>query len=76
MKDGIVAFLLGTGIVIAVIGLIALIYAFSGLVFWGLGTFIIWAFGINFVWTFWHGLAVAFIVNTLTGIFGGRKREE
>ena len=75
MNDAIVTFFLGVGLVLLIVGIIAMIYALSGLVFWGIGMFIIWAFGINFVWTFWHGLAVAFIVNTLTTIFGGRKSE-
>lgn len=55
-------------IIVAVIGA-AIGFAFSGLLFWGIGAFIIWAFGINFVWTFWHGLAVAFIVWVLKGTF-------
>lgn len=41
----------------------------SGLMFWGIGLFIIWAFSIAFTWTFWHGLAVAFIVWILSSIF-------
>ena len=43
--------------------LIVLAFGFSGLVMW------IWAFGISFVWTYWHGLAVAFIIWILSSIF-------
>lgn len=46
-----------------------LAFGFSGLVLWGIGLFIIWAFGISFVWTYWHGLAVAFIIWILSSIF-------
>ena len=42
---------------------------FSGLAMWGIGSFIIWAFGISFAWTYWHGLAVAFIIWILSSIF-------
>lgn len=54
--------------VLGIIALIAGIFALSGLIYWGIGVFIIWVFGINFVWTFWHGLAVAIIVNILIAI--------
>ena len=57
--------------VIGVLIVLAVVYGLGGLVFWVIGSFIIWAFGINFVFTFWHGLAIAFIVETLTIIFGG-----
>lgn len=55
--------------------LIALVvaYGISGLIFWGIGSFIVWAFGIAFTFTFWHGLAIAFIISILAGIFGGKK---
>lgn len=60
--------------------LIVLAFGFSGLVLWGIGLFIIWAFGISFVWTYWHGLAVAFIIWILGSIFkkklGGIEMEE
>lgn len=42
----------------------------QGLIFWGIGSFIIWAFGINFVFTFWHGLAISLIITILAKIFG------
>lgn len=61
-------------ILVFLIGL-ALSYGLAGLVFWGIGSFIVWAFGINFVFTFWHGIAIAFIVSILTGIFGGSKSD-
>lgn len=57
--------------IIALILAIALIYGLAGLIFWGIGSFIVWAFGLTFTVTFWHGLAIAFIVSILTGIFGG-----
>ena len=59
-------------ILVFLIGL-ALSYGLAGLVFWGIGSFIVWAFGIAFTFTFWHGLAIAFIVSILTGIFGGKN---
>jgi len=55
-------------ILLVIVG-IALGFVLSGLIFWGIGAFVIWAFGISFVWTFWHGLAVAFIVWILSSIF-------
>lgn len=44
-------------------------YAFSGLIFWGLGSFIIWVFKIPFFWTYLHGIATAIIVGVLKSIF-------
>lgn len=55
-------------ILLVVLGL-AVAFGISGLVMWGIGSFIIWAFGISFVWTYWHGLAVAFIIWILSSIF-------
>lgn len=57
-----------TGILIILAG----VYGLGGVIFWGIGSFIVWAFGINFAFTFWHGLAIAFIVETLAMIFGGK----
>lgn len=57
---------------ITIIGVIlglVIVFGLSGLAFWGIGSFIIWAFGISFTWTYWHGLAVAFIVWILGSIF-------
>lgn len=48
---------------------LVLAFGLSGLAFWGIGSFIIWAFGISFAWTYWHGLAVAFIIWILSSIF-------
>lgn len=56
-------------VVLGVIALIVGAFALSGLIYWGIGAFIIWAFAINFAWTFWQGLAIAFIVNILSEIF-------
>ncbi|MCI9245555.1 MAG: hypothetical protein HFJ30_00135 [Clostridia bacterium] len=55
--------------IIAIILGLTIGFALSGLIFWGIGSFIIWAFGITFTWTYWHGLAVAFIVWILSSIF-------
>ena len=55
--------------IIAIILGLAIGFGLSGLIFWGIGAFIIWAFGISFTWTYWHGLAVAFIVWILSSIF-------
>lgn len=57
------------GVILGVIALIAIGFMLSGLIFWGIGAFIIWAFGIAFTWTYWHGLAVTFIVWILSSIF-------
>lgn len=51
------------------------IFGLSGLIWWGIGSFAVWAFGIDFVWTFWHGLAVAFIVNGLSGLITIKTKE-
>ena len=56
-------------IILLALLLIVLAFGFSGLVLWGIGSFIIWAFGISFVWTYWHGLAVAFIIWILNSTF-------
>jgi hypothetical protein len=58
-------FLIILGVVLVIIGAFGL----SGLLMWGIGSFIIWAFKISFVWTYWHGLAVAFIIWILSSIF-------
>lgn len=57
------------GVILGIIALVVIGFALSGLIFWGIGAFIIWAFGIAFAWTYWHGLAVAFIVWILSSIF-------
>lgn len=64
-----------TAILLILISLItvAVLYGISGIIFWGIGSFIVWAFGIAFTFTFWHGLAIAFIISILTGIFGGKN---
>ena len=41
----------------------------AGLIFWGLGSFIIWVFKIPFSWTYLHGIATAIIVGILKSIF-------
>lgn len=53
------------GIILAYI----ICYAITGLVFWGLGSFIIWVFKIPFSWTYLHGIATAIIVGVLKSIF-------
>lgn len=68
--EGILTFLLVT---IAIVIIATVFYGLSGLIFWGIGSFIVWAFGIAFTFTFWHGLAIAFIISILTGIFGGKN---
>lgn len=44
-------------------------YAFSGLIFWGIGSFIVWVFNISFHWTYLHGVATALIIGVLKSIF-------
>lgn len=58
-------------IIIAVI--CSAMYGLEAFIIWGIGSFIVWAFGIAFTFTFWHGLAIAFIISILAGIFGGKK---
>ena len=55
------------------IAMICIELCLEGLIIWGVGSFIVWAFGIAFTFTFWHGVAIAFIVSILTGIFGGKN---
>lgn len=50
-----------------------LILFFGGLIFWGIGAFIIWVFKINFEWTFLHGVAAEMIFFLLKQIFGTEK---
>lgn len=59
-----IVLLIMTWIALALLG-----FGLSGLLMWGIGSFIVWAFGISFVWTYWHGLAVAFIIWILSSIF-------
>ena len=68
--EGILTFLL---VAIAIVIIATVFYGLSGLIFWGIGSFIVWAFGIAFTFTFWHGLAIAFIISILAGIFGGKN---
>lgn len=68
--EGILTFLLVT---IAIVIIATAFYGLSGLILWGIGSFIVWAFGIAFTFTFWHGLAIAFIISILVGIFRGEK---
>lgn len=63
------------GIIAIILGLV-IGFGLSGLIFWGIGAFIIWAFGIAFTWTYWHGLAVAFIVWILSSIFKVTIKED
>lgn len=58
-------FLIILGVILGII----VAFGLSGLLMWGIGSFIIWAFKISFVWTYWHGLAVAFIIWILSSIF-------
>lgn len=44
-------------------------YALAGLIFWGLGSFVIWVFNIPFSWTYLHGVATAIIIGILKSIF-------
>ena len=58
-------FLYIIGIILGII----VAFGLSGLLMWGIGSFIIWAFKISFEWTYWHGLAVSFIIWILSSIF-------
>lgn len=53
------------GIILAYI----ICYALAGLIFWGLGSFVIWVFNIPFSWTYLHGVATAIIIGILKSIF-------
>lgn len=37
----------------------------SGLVMWGVGSFVIWAFKLKIVMTYWHGLAISLVLFAL-----------
>lgn len=50
--------------------------AIQGLIYWGIGAFVCWAFSIPFTFTFWHGLAIGFIVSILAGIFKGGNHND
>ncbi len=56
-------------ILLIAIGIIIGIEALSAVILWGIGSFIIWTFGISFTFTFWHGLALSFIISILASIF-------
>lgn len=76
MKDVIESILLIIAGIVAVIIVLALVFGLIGLVYWGIGAFIIWAFAINFTWTFWHGLAAGLIISILQGVFTVRIKKE
>ena len=60
-------------VAIMVLASIVLIIGLQGLIYWGMGAFICWAFNISFQWKFIHGIALAFIVSILAGIFKSDK---
>lgn len=60
-------------IVCVTIALLILVIGLQGLIYWGMGAFICWAFNISFQWKFIHGIALAFIVSILAGIFKSDK---
>lgn len=57
-------------LIIAIV--VAFIIGIQGLIYWGIGSFICWAFSIPYVFTFWQGIAIAFVVSILGGIFKGK----
>lgn len=63
--------LLGAGGLAIFVVVIAYIIAaaFLGLIFWGIGSFIVWAFSIPYNWTYLHGVATYLIIWTLQRIF-------
>ena len=66
-------FLAASGVASIIIVISFLIaFAIMGLVFWGIGSFIIWTFSIPYNWTYLHGVATALIIWTVKKIF---KRE-
>ena len=48
--------------------LVAIIFAITGLIWWGVGALVVFAFGIDFTWTYLHGLAIAVLAWALKGI--------
>ena len=60
-------------IVCVIVALLIFIIGLQGLIYWGMGAFICWAFNISFQWKFVHGIALAFIVSILAGIFKSDK---
>ena len=65
----------GIAIVLIFLVILLAVFGLSGLIWWGIGSFVVWAFGIDFVWTFWHGLAIAFILNSLSGLITINMKE-
>ncbi len=63
--------LLGAGGIAIVAVIIAFIIAaaFLGLIFWGIGSFIVWTFQIPYNWTYFHGVATYLIIWILQRIF-------
>lgn len=58
MKKIIIYILLGLAIFIPLLLL-------SGLMMWGIGSFVIWVFKLKFVMTYWHGLAISLVLFAL-----------
>ncbi len=58
MKKIIIYILLGLAIFIPLLLL-------SGLMMWGIGSFVIWVFKLNLHMTYWHGLAISLVLFAL-----------
>lgn len=59
------------GCLFALIGLLLVIflYAFSGLVLWGIGSLLVYAFEMDFQFTYLMGLALALILSVVGSFF-------
>lgn len=68
IMDIIISILLGLLIVIPLLLL-------SGLMMWGVGSFVIWAFKLKIVMTYWHGLAISLVLFALGRININIKKE-
>lgn len=56
------------GAILLAMLIVAAVYGIEGFIYWGVGSFICWAFKIPFEFTFVHGIAIAFIIETLKSI--------
>lgn len=61
------------GIILMAIGIIILVIGIDGIIFWGLGLFVIRVFHIYFTWTFWHGISCGILWILLKELFSRGK---
>lgn len=55
--------------ILTILSVVAICFAISGLILWGIGCLVIEVFNISYEWTFLHGLCTALILWILASWF-------